>query len=299
MTFDLWDFSGHPDFKSVYSCFDCHSSLHIAVFSISEETDEIIRWLSDIQSLSPLHRVPVVLVFTNMDKFPTREEKERDKRLMTEWIKYNATINDKAETSPAFTLLSSTMTVKSLQSDSIHDRLSLYEPPQLAFDMQKCSGNIIPIMPLVLETHFVSNVSGEGITSLRKHLHRIGCGSFRTTLPSLQNITVEIPTVYAQIESLIRQMRRRLQSLRNDGEQKPFYTVAELKERMRRPLKTMDVTGIDFHAALLYLHKVCHLVVCMCVHVYIVCVCVCVCACIFVCMYVCMYVCGIRHAQFS
>ena len=80
VTFDLWDFSGHPDFTSVYSCFNCHNSLHI-VFNIAEETDEIIRWLSDIQSLSPLHRVPVILVFTHMDKFETREEKEKDREI--------------------------------------------------------------------------------------------------------------------------------------------------------------------------------------------------------------------------
>ena len=257
MTFDLWDFSGHPDFTSVYSCFNCHNSLHIGVFNIAEETDEIIRWLSDIQSLSPLHRVPVILVFTHMDKFETREEKEKDRRLMTQWIKYNATINDKVDTSPAFTLLSSTMSVKSIQGEFNHDRVSLYEPPQLAFDMQKCSGNIIPLMPLVLETHFVSSMNGEGISNLRKLLHRIGCGNFRTTLPSLQNIAVEIPTVYAQIATLIRQMRHRLQSVHGDGEQKSFYTLAELKERVRRPLKTLDVTGMDFHAALKYLHEVC------------------------------------------
>ena len=81
-----------------------------------------------------------------MDKFETREEKEKDRRLMTQWIKYNATINDKVDTSPAFTLLSSTMSVKSIQGKFNHDRVSLYEPPHIAFDMQKCSGNIIPLM---------------------------------------------------------------------------------------------------------------------------------------------------------
>ena len=123
--------------------------------------------------------------------------------------------------------------------------------------LQECSGDIIPLMPAMLATpQFVSCTGGEGISSLRKVIYRIGTGGFRTTLPSLQSIAMELPTIYTQIESLVRQLRTHLRSLRTDGEQKPFYTFSELKDRLRRPLKQLSVTGMDFYAALRLLHEV-------------------------------------------
>ena len=113
-------------------------------------------------------------------------------------------------------------------------------------------------MPAMLATpQFVSCTGGEGISALRKVIYRIGTGGFRTTLPSLQSIAMELPTVYTQIESLVRQLRTHLRSLRTDGEQKPFYTLSELKDRLRRPLKQLSVTGMDFYAALRLLDEVC------------------------------------------
>lgn len=78
VTFDLWDFSGCPCYKFIYSCFDCASSLHIVVFDINTVYPEIIRWLSDIQSFSS-ERVPVLLVFTHMDQCPSKEVSGWDK----------------------------------------------------------------------------------------------------------------------------------------------------------------------------------------------------------------------------
>ena len=67
VTFDMWDFTGDSRYRSIYPCFSCQTSVHLAVFSIEEGTSEVIRWLSDIQSLS-MERVPVIVVFTHMDK---------------------------------------------------------------------------------------------------------------------------------------------------------------------------------------------------------------------------------------
>ena len=35
VTFDFWDFTGSLHYKSVYSCFHCKDSLHLAVFDIN------------------------------------------------------------------------------------------------------------------------------------------------------------------------------------------------------------------------------------------------------------------------
>lgn len=49
VTFDLWDFTGSLRYKSVYSCFDCKDSLHLAVFDINTGK---YYWLSVSFSLS-------------------------------------------------------------------------------------------------------------------------------------------------------------------------------------------------------------------------------------------------------
>ena len=83
-------------------------------------------------------RLCVVMHLYLFAQLSSREEKDVVKRKRTAWLKYNLLLNEKVGTSPAFSLLSSTMsgTLKSLQSDPLGDRTSVYDPPQLAFDLQ-------------------------------------------------------------------------------------------------------------------------------------------------------------------
>ena len=150
-----------------------------------------------------------------------------------------------------------TQAVKSLQDSTSHDRHSLYLPPQQAFDRQEYSGNDIPLIPLILQNpYFVSSSSNDGISNLRKTLYRIGTGSFQSTLPVLNAIGMEVPSVYNQVVNLVKQLQGHLKSMKTEGEQKPFYTFAELQERLRRPLKQLNIPGKDFLAALRFLHEV-------------------------------------------
>ena len=85
-----------------------------------------------------MERWSVVIHLCLFAQLSSREEKDVVKRKRTAWLKYNLLLNEKVGTSPAFSLLSSTMsgTLKSLQSDPLGDRASVYDPPQLAFDLQ-------------------------------------------------------------------------------------------------------------------------------------------------------------------
>jgi leucine-rich repeat kinase 1 len=257
MTFDIWDFSGHSRYKYVYSCFQCSESLHIAVFNINTELSDMIQWLSDIQSFSS-RRVPVLVVFTHMDMCPSRDAKETEKKKKLDWIKYNTAVNEKPDSSSAFTLLASTMsqTVKSLQ-DLPHDhRQSVTEKLQSMLENQETIGELIPLMPLIIgDPLFVSNVNNENISQLKKNLYRIANRSFRTNYPVLDHVGIEVPSVYIQIENLIRQLRGHLKSVKTEGEQKPFYRFSDLTSRLRRPLKQLDITCADFQAALRFFHE--------------------------------------------
>lgn len=170
-TFDLWDFSGSTQYNFIYSCFDCQDSLHVAVFDINTGYSEIIRWLSDAQSLTS-QRIPMLIVFTHMDRLTSREAKEIEKKKRIDWIKYNLAVNEKPDSSPAFTLLASGMSqsVKSLQ-DIPHERYSFNERVQQVLEQQQeaSEGDLIPLMPFIIgDPFFVNNVSSEGISNLKK-----------------------------------------------------------------------------------------------------------------------------------
>ncbi len=45
--------------------------------------------------------------------------------------------------------------------------------PQEAFDLEKFASLDIPIMPMVIRTHFVNNLTGEGVASVRKSLYKV------------------------------------------------------------------------------------------------------------------------------
>ena len=49
VTFDMWDFTGDPDYRCIYSCFDCSNSLHLVICKATDPIQELVKWLSDIQ----------------------------------------------------------------------------------------------------------------------------------------------------------------------------------------------------------------------------------------------------------
>ena len=253
--FDFWDFTGDPEYQCIYSCFHCATSLHFVVCDARNGTSELIRWLSDIQSTS-VQRIPVIVVFTHMDIFKSRESMQDFRRRMTHWLEYN---NKRFETSNgAFSLIASmTETITSLQGEEM---LSSYEPPPEAFQLQEVCGDIVPLMPLVLKVAFVNNVTGDGVQSLRKLLYKMASGvlpSGVSDFTGLQIMGEEIPTRYYHVEQLVRQLRNKFRSSKREGEQRPFYTITELMDKLKRPLAELHVREKDFTAALKFLHEVC------------------------------------------
>ena len=88
VTIDFWDFSGDPDYHTIYSCFPCSKSLHLVVCNSQNlNHNDLIRWLADIQSTS-VERIPVIVVFTHMDEFSSREQKDVFRRRTLQWLQY-------------------------------------------------------------------------------------------------------------------------------------------------------------------------------------------------------------------
>ena len=258
LTFDLWDFSGDPDYQCIYTCFNCANSLHLIVWDARQDRKELVRWLSDIQSTS-VQRIPVIVVFTHMDTFKLREQREEFKRRVVQWLDYHNGQFD--STNGAFSLLSSmSQTVRTLHGEEV---LSSYEPPPEAFNVQDVCDDTIPLMPLVIKAHFVSNVSGDGLQKLKKTLYKVATGSLPQEIlkfPGFQMIGQEVPALYTNVESLVRQLRSTFRCSQKEGEQKPFYTISELMDKLQRPLKELHIREKDFTAALVLMHEVCRLI---------------------------------------
>ena len=134
-----------------------------------------------------------------MDAFKSREQKDEFRRRAVQWLEIN---NKKFDsTNGAFSLVSSmSQSVRTLQGE---DTLSSYEPPLEPFDMQEVCGDPIPLVPLILKAHFVNNVTGEGVQSVKKTLYKLASGSLHQDVlnfPAFQMIGHEVPAVYINIE---------------------------------------------------------------------------------------------------
>ena len=262
-TFDLWDFSGDPDCHSIYSCFRLSSSLHLVVCSALDGLRQLTRWLSDIQAPAA-ERVPVIVVFTHMDGFRSREQSAEFKRKVTQWLDY---VRKQAGDvgGGAFPMVSSSMhqNIRSLQGDEMVTSYSQHggsaQRIQEAFDMQDLCAEVVPLVPAILKVHFVNNITGDGVTSIRKHLYKFACGAVPPPLSFFRGFQIlgqQIPSVYASVEHLVRQLRKRSRYGRREGEQRPFLTVPELRARLQRPLEEGRIGDEDFEAALHFLHEV-------------------------------------------
>lgn len=61
--------------------------------------------------------------------------------------------------------------VRSLQGGDMF--VASHELPPEAFEMQDVASEDIPIMPLVVKTLFVSNLTGENISNVRRLLYKV------------------------------------------------------------------------------------------------------------------------------
>ena len=178
---------------------------------------------------------------------------------MIQWLDYHNSRFD--STNGAFSLMSSmSQTVRTLHGEEV---LSSYEPPPEAFKVQDVCSDTIPLMPLVIKAHFVSNMTGDGLPKLRKTLYKAATGSLSQEIlnfPGFQMIGQEVPAVYTNVEFLIRQLRSTFRTSLKEGEQKAFYSISELMDKLQRPLKELNIEEKDFTAALVLMHEVCRLI---------------------------------------
>ena len=62
--------------------------------------------------------------------------------------------------------------VRSVQGGDGLEAAAQEVPPE-AFEVQEVTNEDIPLMPLVIKTLFVSNVTGENVSSLRKLIYKV------------------------------------------------------------------------------------------------------------------------------
>lgn len=253
LTFDLWDFSGDPDLEFMYASFGCEKSLHVVVCNPTTGVHDLVKQLSDLQSLCK-ERVLVIVVFTHMDQFKSREEKEKFKKTHLQWLCHH----NKLGGNSSFSLMATT-SVRSLQGEEM---LTSYEAADSMMqewpDTAEVKGLDIPLMPQILKIHFVSCSTGEGLPNLRKVLHKVGSGALLAQMavssPHTMLMTREVPTLYIQIEHALRQLRAGRHD-NHDSHQQVFYTAEGLQKSLQTFLRTLKATPQDFTAAIEFIHQ--------------------------------------------
>ena len=257
VTVDFWDFSGDPDYHIIYSCFKCSSSLHLVVCNAQLfEQPALLKWLAGIQATSS-ERIPVIIVFTHLDKFPSREQKDGFRREVIQWLhSWEATVQ-KGNHAPSAV----PQGVKNLSGEDITSSFES-QPASGAtlLDNHETPGEYSPLFPFVHRVFFVNPVTGDGTGALRKCLVKIATGSLSQELAvfsGFQMIGRDIPSTYIHIEAIVRHLRDKFRSSRREGEQRPFYTISELVyKKLKRPLSEYKIEERDFTAALYFLHEV-------------------------------------------
>ncbi len=59
--------------------------------------------------------------------------------------------------------------------------------PQEAFDLEQFAGYDIPLMPLVIKTLFVNNVTGEGVANIRKTLYKVNLYLYKNRVVNFED----------------------------------------------------------------------------------------------------------------
>ena len=263
ITVDFWEFSGDPAYQVIYSCFRCAASLHLLVCdSQSFQRSTLLRWLAGIQATS-VERVPMILVFTHTDRFPSREQREGFRREVVGWLHSWQLLAARKGRSHSVAAIP-----QSIRNIFGEDLASSFEAqpqkPSLvsAVDEEESAAEDLPLLPNVHRVFLVNAVTGDGVGALRKCLVKIVSGSLSPELAGFsgfQMIGRDIPQMYIQVELMVRHLRGKFRSVRREGEQRPFYTLSELyHKKLRRPLGDGGITERDFAAALNFLHEVGH-----------------------------------------
>lgn len=249
ITIDFWDFSGDPSYHTIYSCFKCSTSLHLVTCNSKYfKKPHLLTWLADIQATSA-EQIPVILVFTYFDKFSSREQKDAFRREVINWI----------HSWQRFAHKGHTHLLKNLQREDPAGP-SEPQPSKNVSETHGSPAEDLPLLPLIHRVFFVNALTGDGVSALRKCLVKMASGSLSQDLEGFsgfQMIGKEIPTVYYQVEMIVRQLREKFRTPRREGEQRPFYTMSELVyKKLKRPLSENGIEERDFAAALDFFHEV-------------------------------------------
>ena len=227
-----------------------------------QDRTKLIRWLSDIQSTST-ERIPVILVFTHMDRFVSREQKDTFRRRTQQWLQHQEKQFRMMTRSYSFGAASS-HSIRNLQgqelTNSCDSPLMLDQLSREPSDFQVPAGDKVPLFPLIHQVFFINALAGDGMSPLRKSIIKIASGSLPPTLAGFSGfkmIGADVPTTFVQVEQILRQLRTKFRSSRREGEQRPFYTVSELlHKKLKRPLQEVGIKESEFSKALSFLHEV-------------------------------------------
>ena len=199
------------------------------VLNIQSPHQDLFRWLIDIQCRRSTP-VPVIIVFTHLDKIGSKAEREQYFQERLDWIAEHITGNHAAVLRKA----DHTSFTNSLRTitDS-HRRLdgNVYQFSNVCMHQ---TGSAAHLMPSIVDVAFVSNVTGSGIPQLRSRLYKTLTEPVQMLLPILGplGMGITVPAAYVELSQVVYNMRLQSQRSSSRGNEPFLYTVADLDNKI-------------------------------------------------------------------
>ena len=199
-----------------------------------------------------------MIVFTHWDEFSSREQKDVFRRDVIHWLTAweRSVLKGHVHSLPTIP-----QSIKNINGEEINSSFESQQAKDTASpEDQESSSEDLPLLPIIHRIFFVNALTGDRMSELRKCLVKIASGSLAQELAKFSGFKLigkEIPSVYHQVETMVRQLRERFRTSRREGEQRPFYTLSELiNKKLKRSLSEGGVEEREFVAALKFLYEV-------------------------------------------
>ena len=221
-------------------------------------------------SASPKTKVPVVVVFTQMDRLKKSEEYRSEVERYLDVKASSIQSNRLDDLSTLSTSLQPPLPVPVASLQGAGDQSFREHAREQGTNSSRERGSDQERDPChllalsnVTQLFFVSGSTGENVGGVRKYLFKMAIKLAEPDMaPGLQLIGRDVPLVYSRMEQLIKEFRVKSRAGRWNGEEggrakgKPFVTFWEAKRLLQPHLNDANLTESDFKCAFKFLHEV-------------------------------------------
>ena len=215
----------------MYHHFPAVGTVHFLVLNIQNQSNDLFKWLIDIQCRRRT-LVPVVIVFTHLDKITSKAERDHVCQERLAWIAEHIIGHHGA-------MMQKDILTNSLRSFT--DSHNRYDSNGYLFCAVSThqTGSAAHLMPYIMAVAFVSNTTGYGISQLRSRVFK----TLTEPIPNLRPILgplgmgINVPAAYIELSQVVYNLRLQGQRSSSRGNEPFLYSIDDLKKRILLQVK--------------------------------------------------------------